>query len=362
MKKISLMLVFVLMFTSSVFAAPKQVVIESGMYEVPVYLKHFHQDKESMGNIGIRKFAKVAVRDGKATYTIYGSKMPLGKIEGELTNLFVHKSSGDSEKVEARKSEAHLEETNTIKGKKFPYTKAFTFTRDRVGESKVVVSMWIDAMDQLQGGKPGAGEQKAVLVFDWFKAKKADGNNATVDLMKERASDVPANHWAVPAIKYTLEKGYFKGVGNGKFLPNGNITRGQFLTVIGRILNVDKTKYNGTHYSDVKEGMYYTPYINWARANSMYHNEGGKKFMPNQPLTREEMAYIMNSYVRVGKLNLKDVKFDGFKDEKEISGWAKEAVNNIAKKGIVQGDQGKYDPKGTFTRAQVAQVLYNLSK
>ena len=54
---------------------------------------------------------------------------------------------------------------------------------NKPGELKL--AFWVNAMDALQGGKEGSGEQSAILKLDWSKAKqvketpKQDMNNAT---------------------------------------------------------------------------------------------------------------------------------------------------------------------------------------
>ena len=52
-----------------------------------------------------------------------------------------------------------------------------------------------------------------------------------------------------------------------------------------------------------------------------------------------------------------------FKDDGNIESWAKDAVREMAKLGLVSGmEDGSFSPKTEFTRAQVAQVLYKMDK
>ena len=51
-----------------------------------------------------------------------------------------------------------------------------------------------------------------------------------------------------------------------------------------------------------------------------------------------------------------------FGDEENISGWAKEAVKKAAALGLLKGkDGGRFAPKDVLTRAEMAQILDNLS-
>ena len=49
-----------------------------------------------------------------------------------------------------------------------------------------------------------------------------------------------------------------------------------------------------------------------------------------------------------------------FTDAGSIAPWATEAMEHLAQTGIISGDGGRLNPVGTTTRAEMAQVLYNL--
>ena len=154
MKKIfmSLLLVLVLI-PSSIFAATK--------YQVPVKLEKFGEPgKESMGNPSLRQVADVEEKDGKYIYKLYLKKMEFMNMEGELTNLYIYEGDKDSSRVETKQSPLSGE-----------YNKVHEFVRTSPKEDKILVAVWVDAMDAIAGGGKGSGEQKAYLKFDWANAK-----------------------------------------------------------------------------------------------------------------------------------------------------------------------------------------------
>ncbi|UHR02812.1 copper amine oxidase N-terminal domain-containing protein [Peptoniphilus sp. GNH] len=157
MKKIFLSIVLALVLVSSFgFAATK--------YEVPVKLEKFGEPgKESMGNPSLKQIADVEERDGKFIYNLYLKKMEFMNMEGELTNLFIYEGDKDSNRVETKQS--------PISGE---YSKRHEFERKNAKEDKILVAVWVDAMDAIAGGGKGSGEQKAYLVFDWKNAKALD--------------------------------------------------------------------------------------------------------------------------------------------------------------------------------------------
>lgn len=53
------------------------------------------------------------------------------------------------------------------------------------------------------------------------------------------------NHWAKDAINNAINKGYFKDIAElNNFMPDKNLTRAEFVTILGRVANVDTSKYN----------------------------------------------------------------------------------------------------------------------
>jgi len=50
----------------------------------------------------------------------------------------------------------------------------------------------------------------------------------------------------------------------------------------------------------------------------------------------------------------------GFSDAGQIAGYAQEALQALVERGVVTGANGKLNPKEVTTRAEAAQVIYNL--
>ncbi len=326
-------------------------------YEVPVEVLQAYQSGYSMANAAINHTARVEERNGQFRYSVnfhsiqreFGGKT----LTGNLTNLFIV----DGSKYRADQSGSTW---SWIMNGKY----------DRVN-----VAVWVDAMDEIAGKGPGGGEQNAILSFNWNGAKevgRVGGNNNQQNQQAQSQSSKSSGssnsftdingHWAKQAIDYVVGKGYFFGLSNAEFGPNKSITRGQFVTVLGRMLNVNTSIYNAQNFNDVKSSMYYSSYIAWANKMGIVSGVGQGRFAPDKELTREEMAVIMSKFLKVSNksLNAKG-NSNGFMDDGKIESWAKEAVKEMAKLGVVNGmGDGKFAPKSPFTRAQVAQVLFNI--
>lgn len=159
MKKIVLTLLLALvLIPNSIFAAK---------YEVPVKLEKFGEPgKTSMGNPSLKQVADVEEKDGKFIYKLSLKKMEFMNMEGELTNLFIYDGDKDSNRNETKQTPVEGE-----------YNKIHEFERVNPKEDKILVAVWVDAMDAIAGGGKGSGEQKAYLKFDWANAKELKSEN-----------------------------------------------------------------------------------------------------------------------------------------------------------------------------------------
>lgn len=136
-----------------------------------------------------------------------------------------------------------------------------------------------------------------------------------------------ASHWAKEDIEYVVRRGLFSGTSSTIFSPNTEMTRGMFVTAMGRLANVDVSDYKQSSFTDVKNDAYYMGYIEWTNQNSIVNGIGDKKFAPDQSITREQMAIIMQNYAKVIGLTLPKVHGENtFADSAKTSAYAKDAV------------------------------------
>ena len=210
-------------------------------------------------------------------------------------------------------------------------------------------------------------------IYPWYNHSNkvsTSKTNKNTEIKKEEVKNENLNqgrftdingHWANKAINYVVNKGYFAGVSKTEFAPDKPITRGEFVTVLGRMLKIDTSKYSSQRFNDVNSSTYYSPYITWANEVGIVSGVGEGNFAPDKALTREEMAVIMSKFLKLSNKKPTIKLSTNFKDQGSISPWAKEAVTEMAKLGVVKGmGEGNFSPKTEFTRAQVAQVLYSI--
>lgn len=173
-------------------------------------------------------------------------------------------------------------------------------------------------------------------------------------------SDVSANAWYASAVQYAVEHGLMAGVGNNRFGPEEPMTRAMLVTVLWRYAGRPEAGKNP--FTDVPAGQWYTEAVTWAAENGVVSGVGNGRFAPNGNITREQMASILFRYAKLTGLDTsKRGELAGFPDEGQVSSWAREALSWAVGEGIISGtaEGGRtiLKPQGNATRAQVASIL-----
>ena len=178
-----------------------------------------------------------------------------------------------------------------------------------------------------------------------------------------------SGHWAEEPIRYCVENGLFNGVTPQRFAPETSMTRAMFVTVLGRLYEklaggLPESGGPAISFFDVIPGSYYEPYLDWATSNGIISGYGNGRFGPDDPVTREQMATIMASFLRAAGYSaaVSPGDLSGFADEDEVSAWAVDGVAACVGCGLLSGyPDGCFHPDYRATRAQVAAILQRLS-
>ena len=155
-------------------------------------------------------------------------------------------------------------------------------------------------------------------------------------------TDVPAGSWYEEAVNYVHEKGLMNGTSSNAFSPNANTTRGMIVTILARVEGVNT---NGTP---------------WYAAGQKWAMDNGISDGTNMPgvITREQLATILYRYAKQKGYDVsKSAALTAFSDADKVNGYAAEAMQWAVAEGLLQGSNGKLNPQGSATRAQVATIL-----
>ena len=193
---------------------------------------------------------------------------------------------------------------------------------------------------------------------------KATWKDTTEVDVTQMFTDVTKN-WAYPGIQYCVTHGIMGGMGDGTFAPTGTTTRAQIVQILYNLEGTPAVS-GTTPFTDLTAN-WYKPAILWAYQNNVVAGTSPTTFAPDQPVTREQIAVILTQYMfHVLKMERTWTPADlsTFPDGAQVSGWAKEAMQDAVALGLINGTKapdGKVylDPQGSAARQQVATILMN---
>ncbi len=180
----------------------------------------------------------------------------------------------------------------------------------------------------------------------------------------EAATDMPftdvQGHWAYEAIKYAFENKLMLGVSDDKFSPQGMLSRAMLTTILYRVEKEPKIA-EAAKYKDVEANAWYANAVAWASREGIVAGYSESTFAPNDQITREQMAAMLQRYSKYKKLDANKSKdLSSYKDVKDVSDWASEAVKwSVAEELIAGRTKETLVPKGKATRAEAATILKN---
>ncbi len=171
--------------------------------------------------------------------------------------------------------------------------------------------------------------------------------------------DVAQARWSYPYVKALYDQDVVNGMEAGLFQPEGPLTRGQLVTLLGRMAKVNVKNYVNCKFADVDPGSYYAPYVEWARQQGVVQGVGDDLFRPETIATREQLAVITANYVRAQNGKLTPVNPAAtFTDQGSISPWARGAVPMLQRAGVLSGyPDGLFRPQNPVTREEACKIL-----
>lgn len=174
--------------------------------------------------------------------------------------------------------------------------------------------------------------------------------------------DMDGYTWANEAVLGLAAREVVKGRSDGRFIPDGEVTRAEFVKMLIQLLDLGDSSATAS-FTDVEPGAWYYNAIASAQKAGLIQGKDDGSFGVNEPVSREDMATliyralkIINSTTAQTGSNTSD-----FLDQDRISAYAKEAVWTVKQAGLLDGvGEGYFEPKGKTTRAQAATVIYRL--
>ncbi|MBP3359500.1 MAG: S-layer homology domain-containing protein [Clostridia bacterium] len=173
-----------------------------------------------------------------------------------------------------------------------------------------------------------------------------------------------SGHLSRTAIEALSARNIINGKSENSFEPDSTMTRAEFAAIVVRGLGLPIKSDAG--FADVTENDWFYEYVNTAYFYNITSGISETEFNPNGTITREEAAVMVT---RAAELCGADTEIDafaardilaGFFDYVKASDWAIGSLAFCYDKGILPDDAEEIKPKEAVTRAEIAQMLFNM--
>ncbi|MDX5940027.1 S-layer homology domain-containing protein [Bacillus cereus group sp. BfR-BA-00415] len=174
----------------------------------------------------------------------------------------------------------------------------------------------------------------------------------TMQAAPQSFSDVP--RWAEESVYYLVNKKVISGMPDGTFSPSKVLSRAEAATIMAKILGLEVKEGEKPTFTDSQD-HWATPYIAAVEKAGVIKGEGNGKFNPNGQMTRAAMATMLVQAYQLEKKVHEELStlFPDVKDH-----WGEKFINILVSMGISSGvDGGRWQPDRSITRAEAAQLV-----
>ena len=199
-------------------------------------------------------------------------------------------------------------------------------------------------------------EDAALLARDEVRAAIAQGIANGIDRYIPPVFIDLGNHWAAESVLRLEDLGIVHG-DDGRFEPNRNMTRAEYMTLLDNVFNFDKLLPidPAPTFIDLSPSHWAFSQMEKAIQLGILTGYEDGTVRPNQSLTRAEMAVIFD------RLALKEImvgdQTNRFTDVKPNI-WYANSVNKLAQHSLITGlTTTNYGPNQYLTRAEAATIV-----
>ena len=194
------------------------------------------------------------------------------------------------------------------------------------------------------------------------------GKNSKIVLQekiyKGKTFDDIKNHKNQSAIEGLSSRGIINGINDTFFCPDNSMTRAEFAAIVVKALGIPLS--DMSDFADVSESDWFYSYVGTAFDYGIVNGISESLFNPGGTITREEAAVMVTRAAKLCGMNTDMELFAAknilaeFVDYIKVSEWAVKSVAFCYEKDILDRNQIKINSNGAITRAEVAQMIYNM--
>lgn len=189
------------------------------------------------------------------------------------------------------------------------------------------------------------------------------GSGAYAVLRSDVAFPDMKGHWAMKDVNLMGSKRIVNGMGDAGFVPEAPLTRAQFTALLVRALGL-RPDAPETSFRDIQADDWFAGEAAAAVQAGIIEGDGDGWFRPNERLTREQLALMVQRAVRSAAGQAAAAVPEsaggrkGWTDRNAWSAWAEDAIAYAGETGLMTGrSDGLFEPRATATRAEGAVVL-----
>jgi len=168
--------------------------------------------------------------------------------------------------------------------------------------------------------------------------------------------DMP-NDWSTEALQSAVDNGLLTGDGN-LLKPRDTLTRAQMAAVMTRAFGAAAEK-DLSEFVDIPENAWYRDAMAKAYYMNIFRGDGAGHMNPENPVTREEAFTVLARALCLDE-NASADALSVFSDADNVSAWAKGSLSSMVEHSYVKGADGRLNPRNHITRAEFAQLMYNI--
>lgn len=180
-------------------------------------------------------------------------------------------------------------------------------------------------------------------------------------------SDVPSNFWGNAAIQY-CERFNILNASGSYFKPEDATTRRDFVAALYKLAGKPEVHNNSLGAfvdapSEENDPESYNA-AQWAVENNILNGVSSNTLGLSESLTREQAAVFLRRYSTYLSCTFTDITgpdYTTFSDYRTVSPFARSGVDWATRRYLLRGDTGKLYPSRVLTRAETAQLIYNLT-
>lgn len=172
-------------------------------------------------------------------------------------------------------------------------------------------------------------------------------------------SDVPDNYWANHFIVALSQRQIIAGFPNGSFEPNKPVTRAELASIIEKLFDKANTN-EAIAFQDIPNDYWATPAIEEAVKTGFMKGYPGAIFRPSENVPRVQVLVALVSGLDTAPKSTPEETLDIYQDQEQIPKWAREKVASATQSGLVVNYPNRelLQPNQPATRAEVAAMIH----